>query len=292
MDLVALSDFNLVASHGGFGRASRASGRPKATLSRRVAELEGNLGVRLVERGSRSMRLTEAGAGLHDRTRHLLGELAEAGEAVTAGLDRPRGHLRVSAPVLVAHTILGRVAADFIRVYPEVLLDIVAEDRFVDPAEEGYDIVLRIDPQPSDRLIGRCLLRDEQWLVGSPTLDLPPASRDVGCPIVARVLIPSGTIWAIRDEDRTFEIRPEPVLVLSSLLMVREAVLAGAGAGLLPRSMVAEDVAAGRLVRWGKADGMVKELWAMHTSRRLVSAKVRAFLATLEASVPGDRFRD
>src|SRR5690349_3989127 len=99
MDLQALSDFDLVAAHGGFGRAARVSGRSKATLSRRVAELEQDLGVRLIERGSQSLRLTDEGRGLHERTRGLLSEIAEAGEAVVLGASMPKGRLRVSAPL-------------------------------------------------------------------------------------------------------------------------------------------------------------------------------------------------
>ncbi len=101
MDLQALTDFNLVAAHGGFGRASRASGRAKATLSRRVAELEQSLGVRLIERGSQSLRLTDEGRALHERTSGPLSDIAEAGEAVVLGASTPRGRLRVSAPVLL-----------------------------------------------------------------------------------------------------------------------------------------------------------------------------------------------
>ena len=96
MNLEALSAFNLVAAHGGFGRASRVTGRPKATLSRRVAELELSLGVRLIERGSKSLRLTDEGRALHERTDGLLSEIVEAGEAVVLGASTPRGRLRVS----------------------------------------------------------------------------------------------------------------------------------------------------------------------------------------------------
>ena len=83
MDLEALSDFNLVATHGGFGRAARVTGRSKATLSRHVAELELSLGVRLIERGSLSLRLTDEGRALRDRTDGLLSEIAEAGALLT-----------------------------------------------------------------------------------------------------------------------------------------------------------------------------------------------------------------
>ena len=94
MDLQALSDFNLVAAHGGFGRASRASGLPKATLSRRISKLEQSLGVRLIERGSRSLRLTDEGRALREPTDGLLSEIAEAGEAVALGASTLRGRLR------------------------------------------------------------------------------------------------------------------------------------------------------------------------------------------------------
>lgn len=89
MDLLALVDFNLVARHGGFGRAARAAARPKATLSRRVSELEAGLGVRLFERGGRDLKLTEEGRALHERTGRLLAELNETAAAIAAGGDIP-----------------------------------------------------------------------------------------------------------------------------------------------------------------------------------------------------------
>jgi DNA-binding transcriptional LysR family regulator len=154
MDLQALSDFNLVAAHGGFGRASRVSGRPKATLSRRVTQLELSLGVRLIDRGSHTLRLTEEGRALHERTAGPLSEISEAGEAVALGAAVPRGRLRVSAPVVIAHLAFGRIGARFALAHPEVQLEIVAEDRRVDPIEDGYDLVIRVDPSPEDRLVG------------------------------------------------------------------------------------------------------------------------------------------
>jgi DNA-binding transcriptional LysR family regulator len=91
MDLLALADFNLVARHGGFGRAARAAGRPKATLSRRVAELEESLGLRLFERGARALKLTEEGQAFYERTRILLAELEETAATIGSGAEVPRG---------------------------------------------------------------------------------------------------------------------------------------------------------------------------------------------------------
>lgn len=291
MDLQGLSDFNLVAAHGGFGRAARASGRPKATLSRRVAELEQSLGVRLIERGSQSLRLTDEGRALHERTDGLLSEIAEAGEAVVLGASTPRGRLRVSAPVVFAHVALGRIAARYALAYPEVQLEIVAEDRKVDPVEDGYDLVIRIDPSPDDRLVGRRFLADERLIVAPPDMPRPAPVADGGERAVRAVLLsasPPGAVWRLADSE--IVLRPGPALRLSSLMLVHDAVLAGAGAALLPKLLVAGDVAAGRLAYWGTQAGPEVEIWALQSSRRLIGTKIRAFLDILEQAFPDKAF--
>ena len=287
MDLLALADFNLVASHGGFGRASRASGRPKATLSRRVMELEESLGVRLLERGARSLRLTEEGRTLYARTEGLLSEVAEIGAAIAGGLAGPRGRLRVSAPLLFAHTALGRLAADFIAAYPEVRLEVTADDRFVDLVEEGYDVVIRVNPPPDQDLVGRCFVRDQLLIVAPASMARPlPGTEPVPVRAVVLSTAPEAAVWHCSDG---LNLAPDPVLRLSSLIMVHDAVRAGAGAALLPPSIVRDDLAAGRLVAWGKSD-RTAAMWALHTSRRLASSKVQAFVQFLCDAFPEGAF--
>ena len=290
MDLQGLSDFNLVAAHGGFGRAARLSGRSKATLSRRVAELELSLGVRLIERGSQSLRLTDEGRTLHERTDGPLSEIAEAGEAVVLGASTPRGPLRVSAPVVFAHVALGRIGARFALAYPEVQLEIVAEDRQVDPVEDGYDLIIRIDPSPDERLVGRRFLNDERLIV-APCDMARPVPKTNGDDVVVKAVLLATTsptaVWRMDSgSEQDIVLKPEPVLRLSSLLMVRDAVFAGAGAALLPKLLVADDIAAGRLTYWGTLRGPSVEIWALQSSRRLVGAKVRAFLEVVEKAFP------
>src|SRR5438552_7105265 len=175
MDLLALADFNLVARHGGFGKAARASGRPKATLSRRVSELEKSLDLRLFERGPRALKLTQEGRARHERTGALLAELDETAAAITSGGDKPRGRLRISAPLLFSQTAMGNLAAKFALKYPEVRLEITTEDRAVDMIEEGYDVVIRVNPDPDESLVGRIFLRDRLVVVASPDLKRPKA---------------------------------------------------------------------------------------------------------------------
>ncbi|MFS2108126.1 LysR family transcriptional regulator [Sphingomonas sp. Sphisp140] len=284
MDLLALADFNLVARHGGFGRAARASNRPKATLSRRVAELEAALGLRLFERGARALKLTEEGRALHARTAALLTELDETAAAIASGGDRPRGRLRVSAPLLFSQTAMGRIAAGFARDYPEVLLEVTTEDRGVDMVEEGYDLVIRVNPRPDESLVGRAFLRDRLVLVAAPGFARP--SDGAAVPVVVRGSADPGERWEMVRDGAPGSVAVRPVLSLASMVMVRDAVRLGAGAGRLPLSLVGRDLAAGRLVHWGDVEGPDIALWALYPSRRLLSPRVSAFLAYLGGLFP------
>lgn len=279
MDLNALEDFQLVANHGGFGKASRASGRSKATLSRRVADLEEALGVRLIERGTRSLELTEAGQLLIARTGGPLREIEEAVSAVRDGLATPRGRLRIAAPLLFSQIALGRIAAAFQALYPEVQIDVVSEDRLIDLVDEHFDVAIRINPRAENTLVGRCFARDRLLLVSAPSLPIPaPESPQAPHPSVPAVVMPThedDAIWSVG--QGALVVRPRPVLRLSSLLTVRDAVAAGAGAAMLPRSIISALLDQGCLVSWGEADARI-ELWVLHTSRRLQSPKVRAFV--------------
>jgi DNA-binding transcriptional LysR family regulator len=289
MDLLAISDFNLVAAHGGVGRASRATGRPKASLSRRIAELEGALGVRLFERGRRSLRLTDEGRSLHERTQPLLMEVAHAAEDIASGTTRPRGPLRVSAPSLFAHLAMGSIAAGFAAAYPDVRLEVIVEDRVVDLIEEGYDVAIRVNPQADTTLVGRRFLRDELLLVAAPSVARPGPSTTRKVRRVRAVALasaPTAGEWTVAQGSRTATFLPDFVLKLGTLTMVRDAVAAGAGAALLPRSLVSRDLASGALKSWGKASKADTEIWVLHSSRRLVSSKVSAFVGYLAEQFP------
>lgn len=284
MDLLALADFTLVARHGGFGRAARASGRPKATLSRRVAELESSLGLRLFERGARSLKLTQEGRALYDRTGALLTELHETTAAIASGGDRPQGRLRISAPLLFSQLAMGKLGAEFALKYPEVQLEVTAEDRTVHLVEEGYDLAIRVHPEPDESLIGRIFLRDRLVVVASPAFRSPANNRAV--PVVVRGLRDEASTWDMTAATGRSRIAIEPVLRLSSMIMVRDAVRVGVGAARLPLSLVSHDLAAGRLVHWGDVDGPEIALWTLYPSRRLLSARVSAFLDYLKSAFP------
>jgi DNA-binding transcriptional LysR family regulator len=284
MDLNALADFNLVATHKGFGKASRATGRSKATLSRRISDLEEALGVRLIERGTHRLELTEAGELLWARTEEPMREVADAMAAAREGVATPRGQLRVAAPLLFSQLALGRLSAQFMAAYPEVRVEVVAEDRVVDLVDERFDVAIRPNPRQDNTLVGRCFARDTLVVAAAPSVPIPVVEHDNPIPVPAVVMnYRDGELWSVDGDRLTLE--PRPVMHLSSLLMVRDAVIAGGGVALLPESIIREHLAKGKLVQWGKS-GKDVELWVLHTSRRLPSPKVRAFVDFLCAQFP------
>lgn len=289
MNISALEDFQLVANHGGFGKAARASGKSKATLSRRIADLEEALGIRLIERGASRLELTEAGQLLLSRTEGPLREVGEAIVAAKEGISTPRGRLRIAAPLLFSQLALGRLSAKFVARYPDVQIEVMADDRLVDLVDEHFDVAIRINPPKDSPLVGRPFAKDRLVLAAAPSIQMPAHTAD-GVARVPAVVTPSyrdGDIWSVRNGQ--YSVEPQPVLRLSSLLMVRDAIAAGAGAAMVPQSIIGNLLENGELVSWGTAGDDV-ELWVLHTSRRLQSPNVRAFVEFMCEQFPSGAF--
>lgn len=233
--------------------------------------------------------MTDEGQALYERTLGLLREIQEVGLELSSGSARPHGLLRVSAPVLFANTQGGAIATEFSARYPEVCLELIGEDRRVDLIEDGYDIAIRVNPHPDTELVGRCFARDAMCLVAPHSMPLPePGEGEDTCRIQAVVMIGQRDTepWGIDIAGRRLTLIPDARLRVSSLLMLRDAVLASAGAAQLPRSLIREAVGAGQLAVWGTLPEHTVELWALHSSRRLVSPKVAAFMSYLAEAFP------
>jgi DNA-binding transcriptional LysR family regulator len=178
---------------------------------------------------------------------------------------------------------MGKIAADFALKYPDVRLEITTEDRPVDMIEEGYDLVIRVNPDPDETLVGKAFLRDRLVVVASPDLVRPV--KDDLVPGVVRGASNIQT-WNIITPTGSAAIHVDPVLALSSLIMVRDAVRAGVGVARLPISLIMEDLADGTLVHWGDVDRSDIALWALYPSRRLLSTRVSAFFDFLKQAFP------
>jgi DNA-binding transcriptional LysR family regulator len=289
MRLSALADFHLVATAGSLGRASRESGQSKATLSRHIRQLEESLGVRLVERGQRALRLTREGRSMYEETYMPLRDIEDIGRRLAYGQEQLRGLLRVSAPVLFSEAVGARLSAEYTQSFPGVHLEWIVSDSQLDLVDEGIDVVIRVNPKSDSQLVGRCFAHDTMLVVAPPSLPVPKDADSVvpgSVPAVAMSKSPDIDAWQVKIDGHCVHVAPDYRLRLPSFGMVRAAVCAGAGAALLPRSLVRADIAAGRLSVWGVYTERTVEAWVLHNSRRLVSRKVSAFVDFIVESFP------
>jgi DNA-binding transcriptional LysR family regulator len=281
--LAAVEDFLAVAAHDGLRAASRVTRIPTATLSRRIRDLEQALDTRLLERGGNRLRLTQEGQYLVERAGPLLAELDEVREEVSDRGRLPRGPLRISVPNLFAQTRLSEIAAEFIGRFPDVSLHIYVADKFVDPVLEGYDLVVRVNPAADTELVGKCFMRSEIVIAAPPSLGRPE-SCGAEVPAIIVTALAGLSEWTAAGEAGLLRFRPRPVLVCSSMALVYQAALRGAGCAMLPRWLIEDDVREGRLDLWGSVPNRPVNVWVLHTSQRLTSPKVRAFVDTLVAA--------
>ncbi|MFL6693764.1 MAG: LysR family transcriptional regulator, partial [Ramlibacter sp.] len=171
-DLNDMLYFAEVVDQGGFASAGRTLGIPKSRLSRRVAELEARLGVRLLQRTTRKLSLTEAGQLYHRHCVAMREQAEAAEEAVALVHDEPRGSVRITVPVTLAQTTIGPLVPGFLRRHPEVRLDMQVTNRVVDVVQEGVDIALRVRPTLDDSgsLVVKSFGPTEALLLASPAL--------------------------------------------------------------------------------------------------------------------------
>ncbi|MCA1404727.1 LysR family transcriptional regulator [Ensifer sp. IC3342] len=253
-----LNDFMLfvhVVDHGGFAAAARALNVPKSTLSKRVAELERALGVRLINRTSRRFAVTDTGEDFYRHAAAMLIE-AEAAESVVKGrLAEPSGTVRITASVPTAQLSLAPLLPRLAIAFPKIRLVVHATDRFVDLIQEGFDIAVRdhFAPLPDSGLVQRRVASEASWLVASPAyLDLRKAPEHPEDLEHHEGLLTSLTSdsWTLEHPDgTTVSVSSKPRFVADESHVLREAVVAGLGITALPGKLCRNEIASGALVR-------------------------------------------
>ena len=297
LDLNDMLFFAEVVDRGGFAAAGRSLGLPKSRLSRRIAELEARLGVRLLQRTTRKLSLTEAGQQFHRHCVALREEAEAAEEAIALVHGEPRGTVRVTCPVTLAQSTIGPLLPRFLLQHPHVRVDMEISNRVVDVVQEGVDVALRVRPTLDDSgsLVVKNLGPTRALLVASPALlervGRPATAADLHkVPTVAMSAADGRAAWQLRGpKDATFELQHRPVYSANDMLTLRFAVLEGLGMGVLPDYICARDLQARQLEEvlpgWGPPLGIIHAVFA---SRRGMVPAVRRFLDFLgEAVVPG-----
>jgi DNA-binding transcriptional LysR family regulator len=254
MDLNQISTFVRVVNSGTFTAAATALGLPKSSVSRGVAALEEALGVRLLQRTTRKLSLTEAGRQYFQQVRAALGGLEQAAsDAVDLG-SAPRGMVRITAPADFGEGMFSDIVADFARRYPGIQLDVVLTGRRVNLVEEGFDLAVRAGKLEDSTLVARKVAGADLGLYGAPSyLDLrgrPKRFADLtkhDCVLhrSARGVLP----WRLTGPRGPELVSVSGTVTADSFQFVRGMVIGGVGIGLLPDFGIDEDIARGALER-------------------------------------------
>jgi DNA-binding transcriptional LysR family regulator len=291
-DLNELRFFVQVSESQSFTLAAKYLGVPKSSVSRAISRLEGRLGVRLVERTTRSVALTDAGELYLSGCQRVLEEAEQADLAVGALLAKPRGTLRIGVPGAFARIILGPILGEFLARYPELRLRLQMLGEDTPAREKILDLVVRPGPLEDSGLLVKPLMRIRLGAYASPAYleshdapDSPAALRHHSC-----ITMTCGTFgepgdsatWRLRRGSELKEIRVESRVSVPDPIINHQLAVAGIGVALLSRSVTRVDVEQGRLVRllpeW---EPEPVELHALYSSRLNSSPKIRAFLQFL-----------
>ena len=284
-NLEGLPVFVRTVREGSFSGAARALDLTPSAVSKQIGRLEDRLTVRLFNRTTRRLSLTEEGAAFYDRASRILADLEDAAAAVSNLRSTPRGRLRVTMPTGYGVIHLLPVLPRFFARYPEVMLEVDLNDRFVNMIEEGFDVALRIGELEDSSLIGRRVAANRRVIAAAPAyLDAHPAPQSPDDLEQHNCMVYTYRAqrhdWHVVDEAGA-----ESVVTVSGNLetnnpmMLRSAALAGLGVVFLPLWLIGPDLKAGNLVRllpdfhW--PDSAIQ---AVYPPGRHLSARVRCFV--------------
>lgn len=292
MDLNHVAAFVRVVQDGSFTAAARALGLPKSSVSRSIAQLEHDLGVRLLHRTTRKIHLTDAGAALHDRVSRALADIDDATNAASDLQRELRGAIRVTAPVDLGVWAVAPIVARFTRRHPTVHVEVRLSSRVVDLVSEGFDLAVRAGPLRDQALIARrvggldlCLYASSRYVArrGQPKTIAELADHDH---VIHRT--ESGRLsWNLTSESgEEVSVEPRGAISADDISFIKKAVLAGGGIALLPTFIGAREEHSGKLVRvlpgW-RLEGST--LSVVYPSARYVPQRVVVFRDYLVSSL-------
>lgn len=291
-DLNDMMVFATVVSSGSFTAAAEEFGLPKSNISRKVTRLEDRLGIKLLERSTRSQHLTEIGQVYFEYCQRIMDEIQGAEESVEGLMSAPRGTLKICASITVGQCLLSHYLAPFKKAYPEVHLDIHLTNRRVDLIEEGFDAAIRVGTLEDSSLIAKRLCKRELFLFASPdylaTSNIPLAEpsdlKQHDC------LFMSATNpkpqWHLKSGKESQTIIIAPTIRCDNFTVLRQLAIDGAGITKLPSYICEKAVKDGKLVR--VLDQWISEsvdIYALYPSHKGATPKLRVFLDYLKHQI-------
>ncbi|PLY15977.1 MAG: LysR family transcriptional regulator [Sedimenticola sp.] len=284
IDLNDMLIFVKVVDSGSFSGAAQAIGIPKSTMSRRISNLETQLGIRLLQRTTRSLKLTELGAVFHERCKRVLAEAEDAERAISENQQDPQGLLRISAPVETGISLLGHLIAEYMKTYPKIRVELDLSNRFIDLIEEGYDLAIRAGKLEDSSLIARRLGTGVQVVCASPDY-----LKAMGEPQTPQELKRHDTLlyntharrftYAFSKEKAKSSVTLIPRFTTNNHFTLRDAAISSLGIAIMPSVICRQQLDAGTLkailIDWKlKDDG----IYALYPSPRHLTPKVKSFI--------------
>jgi DNA-binding transcriptional LysR family regulator len=283
-DLNGMMLFASVVRAKGFSQAARETGLPKSTISRRVAQLEEQLGVRLLQRDTRNLSLTQVGALFFQHCEVIANELESAKAAIENTHADIAGSLRIAIPVSFSQELVASLASGFMRIYPKVELDVQFTDNDVGLVGEGFDVAIKYGPLQSSDLIAKLLFERQPILVASPnylkTHGTPATPQELSQH--AGILLGtsrSAPIWPVGKGSRKTMVNFSKKVRVNSATMVKQLVLDDFGIAMLSQSVCRNELAKGSLIaimqEWPIEPFKV---YGVYSSRRQLANNISVFL--------------
>lgn len=292
MDTIrAMQTFVRAVELGSLSAVAREQQASQPTISKVVAALEKQLGIRLLERSTTSLSPTEAGRRFYERARRVLEEFGEAVGDAQGQAERPSGLVRLSAPVSFGVLRLNALLLAFQQRYPEVEVELLFDDRYVDLVAEGVDLALRLGAQLPPNVVARRIAVSPRMLVASPALTGHKRVRRpadlASLPMLRFTWLAGGDAIVLQGPDGTATIEAPCRYRVNNSLAMREGFVAGAGFGLTPAWLVQDLLDDGTLVRvLPRWHGTPQEAFLVYPSRRYQPARVRVLMDFLAERVP------
>jgi DNA-binding transcriptional LysR family regulator len=284
-NLDGMTVFARVVEERSFSGAARKLGMSKSAVSKHVTKLEDNLGIRLLNRTTRRLSLTDAGSTFYQHCARVVEEIETAEHALTDLRGTPRGTLRISAPLTFGQMYLPQLVTDFMEKYPGLHVDIHLADHMVDLVAEGIDMAIRITRLKDSSLIARKLADFNGHVVASPgylaEYGEPKTPQELAeHRTISYTNVPSPNIWDFEGPDGQVSVRVNPVMSCNNGEFTSVAAIRGLGIAREPEFIVAEALSEGRLVRILHDYDPLSSggIYAVYPERRHLPSKVRVFI--------------
>jgi len=283
--------FVRVVEDGGFSAAARALRLTPSAISKQIARLEDRLGVRLINRTTRRLGLTDEGRSFYERCVGILADIDEAEESVTRSTDSPRGKLHINTGVAFGRNQINPLIPAFLEQYPDIEIDITMTDSLSDLVEEGVDVAIRFGFLQDSTLVARHLAYSRRAICASPAYlekhGVPQTPNDlVNHNCLSFSHLPHLNDWVFKVPEGEFSIRPKGNFAANNGEAIHEMAVNGLGVTRMAEFLVSSDVKSGKLVRvlQDYYRDIDVPIHAIYPTKRHLSAKVRAFVDYLVKS--------